>query len=257
MSWNRIKDRSPLTREVIMRNAISKQGRSATIAAGLAVAAALTGSAHAGVIESTPTFPPIPLSFTSPTGAGCFPLGVCVTPGIFTLTSAVSTFVPVLLPAVQDIAAEATYTGSLTTPASVFLGSFTLTGTVDLEVEGRTFSTEIGSWQAELTGMSLSGPLLSFGTLSATLDMNPLKPSTGGVSIEPLGQNKTGFVVNSFFDIFMDLTLDRPGQPTLMTSVGPIRVVAVPEPSTWAMMLIGFAGLAFAARRRRAAAPAG
>jgi hypothetical protein len=31
---------------------------------------------------------------------------------------------------------------------------------------------------------------------------------------------------------------------------------AVPEPSTWAMMLIGFAGLAFASRRRREAAAA-
>ena len=29
-------------------------------------------------------------------------------------------------------------------------------------------------------------------------------------------------------------------------------ITAVPEPSTWAMMLVGFGGLAFAARRRRA-----
>jgi hypothetical protein len=60
-------------------------------------------------------------------------------------------------------------------------------------------------------------------------------------------------VISSFFDIFMDVTLDdRPGmQPPLMTTIGPIPVVAgTPEPSTWAMMLIGFAGLAFAARRR-------
>jgi hypothetical protein len=28
-------------------------------------------------------------------------------------------------------------------------------------------------------------------------------------------------------------------------------VAAVPEPSTWAMMILGFAGLAFAANRRR------
>jgi hypothetical protein len=140
----------------MMRIAISKQGRSAIVAAGIAVAAALTGSAHAGVIESSPTFPPDPLSFTSPTGAGCFDLGVCVTPGTFTLTSPMSTFVPAttLLPAVQDIDADATYTGSLTTlptanPPSVFLGSFTLTGTVDLEVTGRTSSTETGSWPAD------------------------------------------------------------------------------------------------------------
>jgi PEP-CTERM motif len=245
-----------------MRVAISKPGRSAIVAAGLAVAWALTGSARAGVIETSPTFPPIPLSFMSPTGAGCFDVAmVCVTPGTFTLTSAVSTFVPAttLLPAVQDIDADATYTGSLTTlptamPPSVFLGSFTLTGTVDLQVVGRKSQTDIGSWPAELTGISLSGQLLSFGMLSAILDMNPLHPSTGTVSIAPIsgGANTRGeFLISSFFDIFMDVTLDRPGQPPLMTTIGPIPVVAgTPEPSTWAMMLIGFAGLAFAARRR-------
>jgi hypothetical protein len=189
-----------------------------------------------------------------------------VTPGIFTLTSVtMSTFVPAttLLPAVQDIDADATYTGSLTTLSTAKpLGSFTLTGTVDLEVIKRTSSTETGSWPAELTGISLSGPLLSLGMLSATLDMDPSEPSTGTVSIRPIsgGQNAAEeFRISSFFDIFMDVTLDdRPGgKPSLMTTVGPILVVAgTPEPATWAMMLIGFAGLAFAARRR-AAAPAG
>ena len=32
--------------------------------------------------------------------------------------------------------------------------------------------------------------------------------------------------------------------------MGPIPLVAVPEPSTWAMMLIGFAGLGFVGYRR-------
>jgi hypothetical protein len=45
-------------------------------------------------------------------------------------------------------------------------------------------------------------------------------------------------------------------------SVSPIdpppagSVSAVPEPSTWAMMMLGFCGLAFLVRRRRAAAKA-
>ena len=45
----------------------------------------------------------------------------------------------------------------------------------------------------------------------------------------------------------MDLSL-----PPLATGVGPILVeaVAVPEPATWAMMLLGFAGLGFAGHRR-------
>ncbi len=242
-----------------MRIAVLKHKRSAVVAAGLAIAGALTGSAEASVIASSPTFPTIPLSFSSPTGAGCFDIAaVCVTPGIFTLTSAVSTF-PAGLPAVQDIAADATYTGSLTLlpPATGSLGSFTLTGTVDLEVMGRASPTDTGSWATELTGMSLTGPLLTLGTLTATLGSTP---STGTTSITPLGSsngNGGEFLISSFFDVFIDVTLDRPGGlKPLSTTVGPISIVAVPEPSTWAMLLAGFAGLGAAAYRRRAAATA-
>jgi len=209
------------------------------------------GSAHASVIEPTPSFPPIPLTFTSPTGAGCFDVAqVCVTPGTFTLTSAVSTFPP--SPAVEDIVADATYTGSLTPlpPAMGSLGSFTLTGTVDLEVLGRMSDTQTGSWPAELTSLTLSGPLLSFGTLSATLDTS--KPSTGTTTITPLF-NGEKFRISSFFDVFMDVTLDnRPHMlPPLSTTVGPIPVAAAsPEPTTWAMMLLGFGSLFLAGYRK-------
>jgi hypothetical protein len=39
--------------------------------------------------------------------------------------------------------------------------------------------------------------------------------------------------------------------PDYMTVIDP-RISAVPEPSTWAMLLIGFAGIGFAAYRRKA-----
>ena len=50
----------------------------------------------------------------------------------------------------------------------------------------------------------------------------------------------------------MDLSL-----PPLATGVGPIHVeaVSVPEPATWAMMLLGFAGLGFAAPTARKSGP--
>ena len=56
----------------------------------------------------------------------------------------------------------------------------------------------------------------------------------------------------SFFDVFMDVTLDRPSPlPPLHTTVGPIPVEAgVPEPAAWAMMLLGFVGLFFAGYRK-------
>ena len=40
------------------------------------------------------------------------------------------------------------------------------------------------------------------------------------------------------------------GMGNLYASTGPLTISAVPEPSTWAMMLLGFAGLAFTAYRR-------
>jgi hypothetical protein len=56
----------------------------------------------------------------------------------------------------------------------------------------------------------------------------------------------------SFFDVFMDVTLDRPSPlPPLHTTVGPIPVEAgVPEPAAWAMMLLGFVDLFFAGYRK-------
>ena len=78
-----------------MRITKSEYGRSAIIAMGLAIAGALTGSAQATVFEPTASLPLIGVAYISPTGAGCFNIGVCVTPGAFVLTSVVSSnFIP-------------------------------------------------------------------------------------------------------------------------------------------------------------------
>ena len=56
------------------------------------------------------------------------------------------------------------------------------------------------------------------------------------------------FRINSFFDVFVEISIPGATSPP----VGPITLVAVPEPSTWAMLLTGFAGLGFAGWRRAA-----
>jgi hypothetical protein len=241
-----------------MRIAISKQGRSAIVAAGLAVAAALTGSARADVITTSPSLPLIGVPYISPTGAGCFAVGVCVTPGAFVQTSATSVFLPAegMLPAVQDIVAQATYSATLTLPASpIAIGSVALTGTVDETVLDRTSNTEIGTFITDITSLDLTGTLvlppgnpLDGATLVATLD--PSELSSGTTSITPLGQNGREFVINSFFDIFIDLSI--PSLGLSKSGIGVTVVAGVPEPATWEMMLIGFTGLGFAAHRRAA-----
>ena len=77
---------------------------------------------------------------------------------------------------------------------------------------------------------------------------NPSDTPSGTTTIMPHGSE---FRINSFFDVFADITLELPPLlPSPITSVGPILTIAVPEASTWAMALLGFAGLAFAAFRR-------
>jgi PEP-CTERM motif len=242
-----------------MRIVVSKHACSALVAAVLAVAGALTGAAQATVYLTSPSLPLIGVPYISPSGAGCFDIAMaCVTPGAFTLTSVVSsTFVPgdgLLLPAVQDAVADAAYDAALTPiVGNTIVGSVSLKGVVDEQIKGRTSDT--GIFATDITGLSLSGELMLSGggpldgaTLMVTLGGSP---STGTTTITADG---SVFKIDSFFDVFIDVSI--PGT-TLSKSVGPILLVAVPEPSTWAMVLIGFAGLSFVARRHaRAAAPA-
>jgi PEP-CTERM motif len=230
-----------------MRSAVSKFACSGVVVAGLALAGALTGSAEASVITASPSLPLLDVPYTSPTGAGCFPLaGVCVTPGAFTMTSATSVFDSLG----QEIDAQAVYDGTLTALiGGAFIATIELTGTVDQRVEGRVSDTELGSFKTDVTGLDMSGAVLG-GTLM--MGLNPLTPSTGMTSIVALNR---GFEINSFFDVFVELSLE--GFP--VTPLPKITLVAgVPEPSTWAMMLIGFAGLGLAGYRasRKAASVA-
>jgi hypothetical protein len=237
-----------------MRFIGSKQARIGFLAAGVALSGALAGSAQASVVTPTASLPLIGVPYVSPPpGAGCFTIATaCVNPGAFILTN------PVMYSysgGDQIITAGVTYDATLTPPMETnIIGSVDLTGTVEMKVLGRTSNTETGSFTVDLTELSLSGPLslpgeplLDGRTLMVGLDTaNPSDTSSGTTTIAPDGP---AFKINSFFDVFVDITLDLP-TTSPSTSVGPILLVAVPEPSTWAMALLGFAGLAFAAYRR-------
>jgi hypothetical protein len=113
---------------------------------------------------------------------------------------------------------------------------------------GRLSATQLGSWTTDLVSLSLSGPVVDH-TLTVTLDSS--QTSSGTTSIVSTGDNM--FSVNSFFDVFVELGLDT--NPPLTAVRGPIQltlspVAAVPELSTWAMMILGFGGIGAMPYRR-------
>jgi hypothetical protein len=195
------------------------------IGVGIAAQLSWLNTARADVIVGSPTLPLLGVPYVSSTGAGCFPLkGACITAGSLTLTSVVSsTFNPLG----QDIVTNASFTGELTDLGGNPIGPVALSGTLEQEVIGRTFSTEPGSWSTEIVAMSLSGPVLGS---TLTLSQDASHSSTGTTSLIADGG---AFLVNSFFDVFVDLALDS--NPPLNTVRGPLHfepaATTVPEPA--------------------------
>jgi hypothetical protein len=204
-------------------------------AACIAVALAATSPARADVLESSPTLPLLGDPYTIPGGACFSGVSVCVTDGSFTLTSVTSSSTT---GSPEDFTTNAVATIDLT-PS----GTVTLTGSIEQEVLGRASPTETGSWTAELLSLSLSGTL---GGFPLTMTLNSSDTSSGTTSITPDGGD---FIVNSFFDVFAELTYDGPNGVLTATPSGIATATGVPEPATLALL----AGplLAMSAVRRR------
>ena len=204
-------------------------------------------AAAASVITIDPSLPLLGVPYTSSVGAGCFPLaGVCISAASLELTSVVlSEFTA----SGQHIVTTAAYVGLLTTTTGTPLGAVALSGTLEQEVLGRTFATELGSWTTNLLALSLTGPVLG-NTLTVGLDPSHL--SSGVSSVLP-GDDQL-FRIDSFFDVFIQADLNS--VPPLHTTRGPLRfeasATAVPEPATGALLALG-AAVFLGARRRRAA----
>ena len=235
-----------------MRTAIFARTCASLFAAGIFATGVLAGSAEAAtLILPSASLPLIGVAYQSTgAGAGCFTLvGACVTPGPFVQTAATSVF----LGGNQLIKAEATYSATLTTIiGNTIIGSVSLTGTLYEAVFGRTSNSETGSFATDVASISLSGPLSLPGTplngYTLSLALNPADTSSGVTTITPDGPL---FKIDSSFDVFVDASLEDPmGNVIASRDLPEITLVAVPEPSTWAMMLLGFAGLGFAGYRQ-------
>ena len=196
------------------------------------------GIARADIISSSPTFPPAGATFEG-VGAGCFPAaGVCTGPGMLTITSSSSTFSS----AGQEIAANVTFSVPVTNLMGTPIGTFTLTGMMDLGLDGRTTPDQTGTWSTDIDSLDLTGTLDG---KPAVIGLDTSNPSGGSTSILPAVQDQ-GFNITSFFDVFVDLQLGP-----LMTERGPLpgTLVSAPEPATWALLGLPLMGLGLLRRR--------
>jgi len=217
----------------------------AALTAGIIALLACVTTARASVVSATPTLPVLGVPYASSIGVGCFPaVGACVVPGTITLTSLVSSTFD---SSGQNIVANASYVGTLTNLGGVPIGPVNLSGTLEEEIFGRTSPSALGIWATELLALSLSGPVLGH-TLTLTLDS--AVPSTGFSSITAEGGQAVRFRIDSFFDVFVELSLDT--IPPLSTTRGPLQLSLLPEPSTWLLLLGGIAGLGCLRRRHSA-----
>jgi PEP-CTERM motif-containing protein len=153
-------------------------------------------------------------------------------------------------------------------PGTFVAAPFTATGsttgqffaTTPGEAETFTFATDvkdvgvyIGSLDAEnvLTIHTTSGDITFTGTELATVPGASL-PGDGTPTITGSTSNGRFTFVDSALDITGISISEGPGAPTNSFEIAQITT-SVPEPSTWAMMGLGFAGLAFAGYRARRA----
>jgi hypothetical protein len=105
-----------------------------------------------------------------------------------------------------------------------------------------------GSWPIEILTMDLVGNHPTLGKVQ--LRKSPTLQSTGHYTLTPLGGGLTGYSVDSFFDVFVELSLDDGA--TWRQTDGPFRMnlTSVPEPAAVALVMVGVAGVLALVRRR-------
>jgi len=121
-----------------------------------------------------------------------------------------------------------------------------LTGLTVGAVYNLTFDWATGQIHSR-TGATTEGLNVQVGSLNLTLpDRNT--PSAGAT---PWGTVSTNFTATSSSQMLSFLALGAPGTLPPVALLDNVSVRAVPEPASWAMMLIGFGAIGVAMRRNR------
>jgi hypothetical protein len=155
---------------------------------------------------------------------------------------------------------EATVSGSFSIPVSDFAGTPSSLPFVDitsLSFTGTAFSTYYIPVSHTGSSTFAIGGLGTIGTINFTYA--GAVPQIFDATSDPLATNGGGFIlgfgyanseVNFTFEDQTGFTRSQVGVGSWTTTES-AGVAAVPEPSTWAMMLLGFAGFGFMGYRRK------
>ena len=127
------------------------------------------------------------------------------------------------------------------TPVAVTLGKFTLTSAL-FELFDDTFHLNVKFTSPEVTSADMFADVKGLVTLLAGVVHIDFDPQT-----ITFGSNSYTLAIN---DVWLG-TLGPFGKDVDPLTGTITMSAAVPEPSTWAMMILGFAGLGFMAYRRR------
>lgn len=133
-------------------------------------------------------------------------------------------------------------------------GTFTTSDTA-MQVGGQT-AFSIVSISGTVNGFAITAPVLaSYGNYFTTgpsfLDGSGVKFFTEGSN----GQNRVDFFNQSNNGLYRVNTFS-PGSSEYVTASSSAVIAAVPEPSTWVMMILGFVGVGLLTYRKRQSAPA-
>ncbi len=146
----------------------------------------------------------------------------------------------------------ASYTFSFS--GSGYTGSGTLT-TSDTVTAGydQQNGYEITSFTGMVNGVAIGNILPVATDIGGTPINNLLYPSVSMLfDNQGIGFSWNGVNVNIYNDVIPEqLELFIAGQGSTPIDFNLTAVAAVPEPSTWAMMMLGLAGLGFAGQRRQ------
>jgi hypothetical protein len=210
--------------------------------ATIAIVLGGAGAAQASFVTTSPDpFPP---------GSGYVQANGCVTSGplaglcssnvMGTILSASSTFSG----GNEFVGLNELVVGDLS-DGSAPVGHFSVTGTLNLTLLGRTDPLETGSFHATVTGEDYMGSIAGI-PLAITLDSS--QTSSADITITRLSEQPPLFRIDSFFDISSEISIA--GGSPIPVGGFPITGVATPEPATLALMGLSLAALAGLGWRR-------